>query len=57
MTGRQLFLHLDIKQAYNNLRMRDEDQKLLTVNTHKGLFSPTLLPFGVSSATAIFQKR
>ncbi|KAK0136613.1 hypothetical protein N1851_027216 [Merluccius polli] len=31
-------------------------RKLLTINTHKGLFTYTRLPFGVSSSPAIFQR-
>ena len=57
MVGGELFSRLDIKQAYNNLRLRESDQKLVTVNTHKGLFCPVRLPFGVSSAGAIFQRK
>ena len=57
LAGGELFTKLDIKQAYNNLKLRPSDQKLATVNTHKGLFVPTRLPYGVSSAGAIFQRK
>ena len=33
----------------------EESQKLVTINTQKGLFQYTQLPFGVSSAPEIFQ--
>ena len=33
-----------------------ESQKLCTINTHKGLFQYTRLPFGNSSSLAIWQR-
>ena len=53
--GGELFTKLDIKAAYNHVPVREEDQILLTVNTHKGLYKFTRLPYGVCSASAIFQ--
>ena len=53
--GGELFTKLDIKAAYNHVPVREEDQILLTINTHKGLYKFTRLPYGVCSASAIFQ--
>ncbi|KAM7312980.1 uncharacterized protein ISCGN_002903 [Ixodes scapularis] len=36
--------------------MAETSSKYLTLNTHKGLFAVNRLPFGVSSAPAIFQR-
>ena len=55
MRGGDVYTKLDIKQAYNHLSVRECDQKLTTINTHKGLYQWKRLPFGVSSASAIFQ--
>ncbi len=41
--------------AYLQLPFDDDSQKLVKVNTHKGLFKFKRLPFGVSAAPAIFQ--
>ena len=46
---------IDIRAAYNHLKLREKDQILTTIATPQGLFKWSRLPFGVSSATAIFQ--
>ena len=55
MRGGTLFSKIDIKQAYNSLPLNDNDQILTTINTHQGLYKFKVLPFGVNSASAIFQ--
>ena len=50
------FSKLDLCQAYQQLTMDEESQKLCTVNTHRGLFQPTRLQFGTHSAAGIFQR-
>ena len=37
------------------IRSEAESRKYVVINTHKGLFRYTRLPFGISSATGIFQ--
>lgn len=54
--GGKTFSKLDLSHAYNQIRLDEESSKLLTVNTQKGLFKVNRLPFGVSSAPAIFQR-
>lgn len=56
LDGGKQFTKLDMSHAYQQIVMDDNSKKYLTVNTHKGLFTYNRLPFGVSSAPAIFQR-
>ncbi|XP_037509143.1 uncharacterized protein K02A2.6 [Rhipicephalus sanguineus] len=56
LNGGEVFSTLDLTQAYNQLPLDNESKKLTVINTHKGLFCFNRLPFGISSAPAIFQR-
>ena len=45
-----------MSNAYLQLPLDESSKELVTINTHKGLFRYNRLPFGVSSAPAIFQQ-
>ena len=47
---------LDLSHAYNQLLSDEGAQELTTINTHKGLYKYTRLPFSVASAPVIFQQ-
>ena len=47
---------LDLSQAYQQLPLDEESKNYVIINTHKGLFRYTRLPFGISSAPGIFQR-
>ena len=55
MDGKQ-FSKLDLSHAYSQLPLDEASKEFITINTHKGLFRYNRLPFGVSSAPAIFQR-
>ena len=55
LTGGTKFTKLDLSAAYQQLSLDAESWKLVTINTHEGLFQFTRLPFGVASALVVFQ--
>ena len=55
IAGGQVFSKLYMAQAYQQLTLDEDSKKLLVVNTPRGLFQYTRLPYGVSTAPAIFQ--
>ena len=56
LNGRQKFSKLDLSHAYQQLLLDNESREYLTVNTHRGLFQPTRLQFGVHSTSGVFQR-
>lgn len=50
------FSKLDLSHAYLQLQLDDEARDYLVINTHKGLFEYTRMPFEITSAPAIFQR-
>ena len=51
----KLFSKLDLSQAYQQLTLDENSKKYLVINTHRGLFRYTRLPFSIASAPGIFQ--
>ena len=50
------FTKLDLAHAYQQLSLDNDSRPYTTINTHRGLFRYTRLPFGVDAAPAIFQR-
>ncbi|XP_033095838.1 uncharacterized protein K02A2.6-like [Anneissia japonica] len=54
--GGKQYSKIDMKCAYQQLVLEDEAQEVVTINTHRGLYRYTRLPFGISSSPAIWQR-
>ena len=50
------FSKTDLANAFLQLPIDKESQKLLTIATQQGLFQPMTLPFGVKTAPLLFQQ-
>lgn len=55
LQGGSKFSKIDLSDAYQQLILTEESRKLVTITTHKGLFSYTRLPYGITCAGALFQ--
>ena len=56
VSGGKIFSKIDLSHAYQQLPLDPNSRKLVTINTHRGLFHYNRLPFGVASAPALFQR-
>ena len=56
LAGGKPFTRLDMKQAYQQMKVDKESQKYSTINTNKGLFTYTRMPFGISTAPGKWQR-
>lgn len=53
----RFFSKIDLSMAFHQLPIAPESQELLTLNTPKGLMRYTKLPFGIKSASFLFQQK
>lgn len=56
MAGGIKFSKIDLKNAYLQMEVHPDDQHLLTLSTHLGLFQSTRLLYGIASAPSIWQR-
>ena len=56
LAGGKLYSRIDLRNAYEQILLSEESQKLTTVTTSRGLFCYTRLCQGVSASPGIFQR-
>lgn len=56
MSGGDKFTKIDLTKAYLQMEVHPDDQKYLTLSTHKGLYQPTRLMYGIASGPAKWQR-
>ncbi|GBM15678.1 Transposon Tf2-6 polyprotein [Araneus ventricosus] len=54
IAGRKIYCVLDLKSAFFQIKLKDEDKRKLAFCTEMGNFQPTRLPFGSKNSTSYF---
>ena len=56
LKGSQLFTEIDLKDAFNQMRIKEGDKWKTAFKTRYGTFEYLVMPFGLTNAPATFQK-
>jgi hypothetical protein len=51
-----IFTKFDVRQGYNNIRIRREDRHKAAFKTEFGIFVPNVMFFGLTNSPATFQR-
>ena len=55
LRGARYFTKLDIRWGFNNVRIKEGDEWKAAFRTHRGLFEPLVMFFGLTNSPATFQ--
>ena len=51
---KKLFMKMDLRWRYNNVRIKERDEWKAAFTTPEGLFEPTVMFFGLTNSPATF---
>jgi len=51
---KKVFMKLDLRWEYNNVRIKERDEWKVAFTTPEGLFEPTVMFFGLTNLPATF---
>jgi len=52
---KKVFMKLDLRWGYNNVRIKEGDKWKVVFTTHIGAYEPTVMYFGLTNSSATFQ--
>ena len=55
MGGKKVFTKIDLRQEFNNMRIKKGDEQKRAFTTHMSSFKPTIMFFGIINLPAMFQ--
>ena len=55
LQGGKKYSKIDLSHAYHQIELDEAARKYTTINTHRGLYQYTRVPFGLASAPALLQ--
>jgi len=53
--SKKIFMELDLRWGYNNVRIKEGDEWKAAFTTHIGAYKPTIMYFGLTNSSATFQ--
>ena len=55
MDSKKVFTKMDLRQGFNNMRIKEDNEQKGAFTTYIGSFKPTVMFFGMTNSPAIFQ--